>query len=66
MDAKVGLCPTIGYYKLDSITKAPGPYASNQDAEDAAWEEIEQALRQFEKGQQFEGPCEMLIAVGTR
>lgn len=35
-------------------------------AKDAAWEEIEQALRQFEKGQQFEGPCEMLIAVGTR
>jgi len=37
------------------------------DAEkDEAWEEIEQSLRQFEKGQQFEGPCEMLIAVGTR
>ena len=33
---------------------------------DAAWEEIEEALRQFEKGRQFEGPCEMLIAVGTR
>jgi SAM-dependent methyltransferase len=33
---------------------------------DAAWEEIEQALRQFENGQQFEGPCEMLIAVGSR
>jgi SAM-dependent methyltransferase len=37
------------------------------DAEkDAAWEEIEEALRQFENGRQFEGPCEMLIAVGTR
>lgn len=33
---------------------------------DEAWEEIEQALRQFEDGQQFVGPCEMLIAVGTR
>ncbi len=33
---------------------------------DQAWEEIEQALRQFETGRQFEGPCEMLIAVGTR
>jgi ubiquinone/menaquinone biosynthesis C-methylase UbiE len=33
---------------------------------DEAWEEIEQALRQFENGQQFEGPCEMLIAAGTR
>lgn len=37
------------------------------DAEkDEAWEEIEQALRQFENSQQFEGPCEMLIAVGSR
>lgn len=37
------------------------------DAEkDEAWEEIEQALQQFETGQQFEGPCEVLIAVGTR
>jgi len=37
------------------------------DAErDEAWEEIEQALQQFEDGQQFVGPCEMLIAVGTR
>ena len=37
------------------------------DAEkDEAWEEIEQALKQFETNQQFEGPCEMLIAVGTR
>jgi SAM-dependent methyltransferase len=33
---------------------------------DEAWEEIEQALQRFENGQQFEGPCEMLIAVGTR
>ncbi len=41
--------------------------AGLSDAEkDAAWEEIEQALRQYETGQQFEGPCEMLIAVGTR
>ena len=31
-----------------------------------AWEEIEQALAQFENGQRFEGPCEMLIVVGTR
>lgn len=34
--------------------------------QDEAWDEIEQALRQFENGQQFEGPCEMLIAVSTR
>lgn len=37
------------------------------DAEkDRAWEEIEQALQKFEDGQQFVGPCQMLIAVGTR
>jgi len=36
------------------------------DAEQvAAWEEIEEALRQFEQHQQFEGPSEMLIAAGT-
>jgi len=41
--------------------------AGLSDAEkDAAWEEIEQALRRYENGQQFEGPCEMLIAVGSR
>jgi SAM-dependent methyltransferase len=33
---------------------------------DQAWEEVEQALQQFEKGGRFEGPCEMLIAVGTK
>jgi SAM-dependent methyltransferase len=33
---------------------------------DETWEEIEQALQQFENGRQFVGPCEMLIAVGTR
>ncbi len=33
---------------------------------DEAWEEIEQALQKFENGRQFVGPCEMLIAVGTR
>jgi hypothetical protein len=31
-----------------------------------AWREIEQALRQFEKDGVFEGPCELLIAVGTK
>lgn len=38
----------------------------NDAEKDDAWDEIEQALMQFENGQQFEGPCEMLIAVGTR
>ena len=37
------------------------------DAEkDEAWNEIEEALGQFESNGQFEGPCEMLVAVGTR
>lgn len=33
---------------------------------DEAWNEIEEALGQFESNGQFEGPCEMLVAVGTR
>jgi SAM-dependent methyltransferase len=32
---------------------------------DEAWSEIEEALMQFETNGQFEGPCEMLVAVGT-
>ncbi len=31
-----------------------------------AWQEIEHALCQFEKDGAFEGPCELLIAVGTK
>lgn len=34
--------------------------------QDEAWQEIEDALRQFERDGQFEGPCEMKIAVGTK
>jgi SAM-dependent methyltransferase len=34
--------------------------------QDEAWNEIEEALGQFEINGQFEGPCEMLIAVGTK
>ena len=33
---------------------------------DDAWNEIEEALSQFESNGQFEGPCEMLVAVGTK
>lgn len=33
---------------------------------DEAWCEIEEALSQFETNGQFEGPCEMLVAVGTK
>lgn len=34
--------------------------------QDDAWCEIEAELGQFEKGGQFEGPCEMLVAVGSK
>ena len=41
--------------------------SSLSDSEkDEAWAEIEEALSQFEKDGQFEGPCEMLVAVGTK
>ena len=33
---------------------------------DEAWNEIEEALSQFEVNGQFEGPCEMLVAVGSK
>jgi len=33
---------------------------------DQAWIEIEESLSQFESNGQFEGPCEMLVAVGTK
>lgn len=33
--------------------------------QDAAWNEIEEAFGQFEENGYFEGPCEMLVAVGT-
>lgn len=34
--------------------------------QDEAWNEIEDELTQFETNGRFEGPCEMLIAVGTK
>ena len=34
--------------------------------QDEAWSEIEEALGAFEAEGQFEGPCEMLVAVGTK
>ncbi|HUL95687.1 MAG TPA: class I SAM-dependent methyltransferase [Usitatibacter sp.] len=40
--------------KLDAAGKA------------AAWEEILQSLRRFEGAGGFEGPCELLVAAGTR
>lgn len=34
--------------------------------QEAAWTEIEQALETFESGGRFTGPCELVLAVGTR
>jgi len=34
--------------------------------QDATWQEIEDALVQFERNGQFEGPCEMLVAAAAR
>lgn len=34
--------------------------------QDDAWSEIEMELKQFESNGQFVGPCEMLVAVGTK
>jgi SAM-dependent methyltransferase len=33
---------------------------------ESVWEEVEQELQQFETPGGFEGPCEMIIAVGTK
>lgn len=38
----------------------------DQTGQQAAWEEIEQALQAFERDDGFVGPCEMVIAVGTK
>ena len=38
----------------------------SETEKDAAWDEIEDALGEFEADGQFEGPCEMLVAVGTK
>ena len=36
------------------------------DEKDQAWQEIEDRLREFEGEDGFKGPCELLIAVGTK
>jgi ubiquinone/menaquinone biosynthesis C-methylase UbiE len=38
----------------------------SSSAQDDAWEEIEQALSVFESNEGFVGPCQMLIACGTK
>jgi SAM-dependent methyltransferase len=36
------------------------------DERDAAWVEVEEALRAFEDADGFHGPCELLVGAGTR
>jgi len=38
----------------------------NDSEKEAVWQEIEQALSQFEAANSFNGPCEMLVAVGEK
>jgi SAM-dependent methyltransferase len=38
----------------------------DEAGKEAAWAEIEQTLQQFEQTSGFEGPCEMIVAVGTK
>jgi SAM-dependent methyltransferase len=38
----------------------------DQAGKDAAWQEIQEALSQFESASGFQGPCEMLLAVATK
>ena len=38
----------------------------DEASKDAAWIEIEEQLRQFESPTGFRGPCEMVVAVGTK
>ena len=38
----------------------------DEAAREAAWVEIEQELKAFERPSGFEGPCELVVAVGTK
>jgi SAM-dependent methyltransferase len=38
----------------------------NETEREAAWQEIEQAMQQFQTSNGFEGPCELIIAAGER
>ncbi|HET7689003.1 MAG TPA: methyltransferase domain-containing protein [Nocardioidaceae bacterium] len=38
----------------------------SQEERDAAWQEIQETLRQFEGPDGFVGPCEMLVVTGTK
>ena len=38
----------------------------DEDGREAAWQEIERQLQQFEASDGFSGPCELIVAAGTK
>jgi hypothetical protein len=38
----------------------------DEQGRDEAWQEIEQELRRFETADGFAGPCELIVAAGTK
>jgi hypothetical protein len=38
----------------------------SEEEREEAWQEIQSALEQFEGDDGFEGPCELLVAAGTK
>jgi hypothetical protein len=40
--------------------------ALDQPAREEAWAEIERELGRFEGSDGFEGPCELIVAAGTK
>jgi len=38
----------------------------DEDGRDTAWQEIEQELKRFEGPEGFTGPCELIVAAGTK
>ncbi len=64
---RVGSAAECLQFEQESFGALHQMMAAMSDAEkDETWQEIEEALRQFESNGQFEGPCEMLVAVGVK
>ncbi len=64
---RVGSAAECLQFEQESFGALHQMMAAMSDTEkDETWQEIEEALRQFESNGQFEGPCEMLVAVGVK
>ena len=50
---------------VEAVTEDMRPKLNDAERK-AAWEEIEQELSKFEGPGGFEGPCEMVVAVGIK